>query len=174
MKNLAKTGLMVGMVAVLMACDQKASTSEKATPPNENIVATANTPANSASETPNPNGVGQEAFGVFQFEQQEHDFGTIKEGAIVKHAFKFKNVGQAPLIVSDVKPQCGCTATNWTKEPIQPGDSGEIEVQFDSNGRAGQNSKSTTITANTKEGTAMLYFRVNVEGKPAGGPPLRQ
>lgn len=172
MKNLFNPSFLVGLFLLASACGQKAETTGQAPPASDNVVATSNpaasTPEAPAASTPEGN------FGVFQFESQEHDFGTIREGEVVKHLYKFKNVGTAPLIVSDVKPQCGCTATNWTKDPVQPGGSGEIEVQFDSNGRAGQNSKSTTVTANTKEGTAMLYFKVNVAAKPAGGPPLRQ
>ncbi len=169
MKNLLKTGLLVGLSACLLACDTKRSTTEQANGTNDNVVATAN-PATADTVT----SASQSDFGVFQFEKQDHDFGTIKEGEVVKHLFKFKNVGQAPLIVGDVKPQCGCTATNYTKTPVQPGETGEIEVQFDSNGRGGQNNKSATVTANTKEGTTMLYFTANVAAKPAGGPPIRQ
>jgi hypothetical protein len=169
MKNLFNPSFVIALLLLAPACSQKTESTEQSAPANDQMVATSN-PAASTTEAPATEG----NFGAFQFESLEHDFGTIKEGEIVKHLYKFKNVGNAPLIVSDVKPQCGCTATNWTKDPVQPGGQGEIEVQFDSNGRAGQNSKSTTVTANTKEGTAMLYFKVNVAGKPAGGPPLRQ
>jgi hypothetical protein len=169
MKKIVMIGWALATVG-LGACDKKAGTGETATTNDKpaNVVATSNQANEAPAEAADTN------LAEFQFDQIDHDFGTIAEGQIVKHVYKFRNVGKVPLIVSNVQPQCGCTATNWTKTPIQPNESGEIEVQFDSNGRAGQNNKSTTVTANVKEGSKLLYFTVNVSPKPAGGPPLRQ
>jgi len=86
---------------------------------------------------------------IMEFETTEFDFGEITAGEKVIHTFIFKNTGDTPLIISNAKGSCGCTVPFWPKEPIAPGESGEIEVQFDSKGKKGKQSKRVTITANT-------------------------
>jgi hypothetical protein len=61
---------------------------------------------------------------VIQYEVEDHDFGTIKEGQKVSFTYKFKNTGDAPLIIQNAQPSCGCTAPDWTREPIPVGGSG--------------------------------------------------
>ncbi|RYZ44473.1 MAG: DUF1573 domain-containing protein, partial [Sphingobacteriales bacterium] len=60
---------------------------------------------------------------------QKFDFGKVKEGEKVRHAFKFKNTGQNPLIISDAIASCGCTVPSFSKEPVLPGNDGEIMVE---------------------------------------------
>jgi hypothetical protein len=80
------------------------------------------------------------------FEETSKDFGTIEEGTSTELVFKFFNSGNAPLLLKNVQPSCGCTLTNYTKEPVLPGKSGEIKATFNSSGKAGQNvHKSITV-----------------------------
>ncbi len=65
---------------------------------------------------------------LFEFAEESHDFGSINEGDVVEHTFKFKNVGDAPLIISSATASCGCTVPEWPKEPIPVGEEGEIAV----------------------------------------------
>ena len=51
------------------------------------------------------------------------NFGEIRQGKPVTTTFEFTNTGAAPLLISSVKTSCGCTASNWTKDAIQPGES---------------------------------------------------
>ena len=81
----------------------------------------------------------------FQFMEEEYDFGEIKDGAIVGHTFRFSNVGEAPLIISKATAACGCTVPAWPKEPIPPGGSGEIQVQFDSSNKPGIQNKALLL-----------------------------
>jgi hypothetical protein len=87
------------------------------------------------------------------FEKPEYDYGTIKDGEKVKYNYKFKNTGKEPLIITDAKGSCGCTVPNWPREPIAPGKSAEINVEFDSKGKGSDEgapqTKRVTITANT-------------------------
>ncbi len=92
-----------------------------------------------------------------QFEEMKHDFGTVKEGDIVDHVFKFKNTGKIPLIISDARSTCGCTVPKWPKEPIEPGESGTIPVKFDTKSKPKNQSKEITITANTYPKETKLY-----------------
>jgi len=98
----------------------------------------------------------------FQFEEKEFNFGDIHEGDIVKHVFKFTNIGKSDLLISDAKGSCGCTIPSFPKEPIAPGANGEIEVQFNSKNKSGQNLKHVSIMANTYPEVTSLNIRVNV------------
>jgi|SRR5690554_4522056 len=112
-----------------------------------------------------------EKFPVITFEESVHDFGTIARGTHVEHTFKFKNTGDAPLMIVNAKSSCGCTVPDWTKEPIAPGDEGELLVKFDGSGQ-NQVSKTITLTTNTEAGTENLTIRAFVTpDNPAAKAP---
>ena len=91
------------------------------------------------------------------FEEMEFDFGTVKEGEIVKHTFKFKNTGDKSLILINVKGSCGCTVPEeWPKNPIEPGGTGEIKVEFNSQDRVGNVRKNVRVEANTDPSMSIL------------------
>ncbi len=96
------------------------------------------------------------------FENTTHNFGDVSQGDKVTHAFKFKNSGDQPLIISNVLATCGCTATKWTKEPVKPGESGQITVEFDSSGRSGKQNKVVTIISNTANPQTRINVVVNI------------
>lgn len=85
------------------------------------------------------------------FEETTHNFGDITQGDVVEHIFKFKNTGNEPLILSNVQTTCGCTAPSWPREPIAPGESGELTVKFNSRGKMGNITKIVTILSNVGE-----------------------
>ena len=68
------------------------------------------------------------ASGIMEFEETEFNFGKIKEGEQVEHVFKFKNTGEAPIVVAQVSASCGCTTPTYTSTPVKPGEVGEITV----------------------------------------------
>ncbi len=96
------------------------------------------------------------------FENTTHNFGDVSQGDKVTHTFKFKNSGNQPLIISNVLATCGCTATKWTKEPVKPGESGQITVEFDSSGRSGKQNKVVTIISNTANPQTRINVVVNI------------
>jgi hypothetical protein len=96
------------------------------------------------------------------FKTEKHDFKKIKQGEVVSYQFKVKNTGTHPLKIYNVKPSCGCTTPDWTKEEIAPGKFGYIEVQFDSAGKRGIQKKSVTVTMNTEPQTKVLSFEGEV------------
>ena len=83
------------------------------------------------------------------FEEPEFNFGTVKEGEIVEHIFKFTNTGKVPLTILKCRSSCGCTVPEWPEEPIPPGGTGEIKAKFDTEGKSLEQKKSITVTANT-------------------------
>jgi uncharacterized protein DUF1573 len=99
---------------------------------------------------------------VIEWTGTEHDFGTIGEGEKVSHIYTFKNTGAVPLIIESVRPSCGCTAPNWSKEPIPVGGSGEIEVVFDSKGKPNAQNKTVTVTSNAWPKNTILRFKTFV------------
>ena len=102
---------------------------------------------------------------TIQYEQPVYDFGVIDEGEIVKHAYKFKNTGNEPLVISNCKGSCGCTVPTWPKEPIPPGGEGQIQVEFNSKGKPGPQSKRVTVTANTTPTKSFIEIKGEVKGK---------
>ena len=102
------------------------------------------------------------AFPKFTFEQEEHNFGQIRDADIVSHTFRFTNSGEAPLIISKATAACGCTVPQWPKQPIPVGGSGEIQVQFDSSNKPGMQNKVVTITANPASKVKKLLIRAQV------------
>ena len=102
------------------------------------------------------------AFPKFSFDQEEHNFGQIRDGDIVSHTFRFTNSGEAPLIISKATAACGCTVPQWPKQPIPVGGSGEIQVQFDSSNKPVMQNKVVTITANTESKVKKLLIRAQV------------
>ena len=102
------------------------------------------------------------AYPKFTFDQEEHNFGQIRDGDVVSHTFRFTNTGEAPLIISKATAACGCTVPQWPKQPIPAGGSGEIQVQFDSSNKPGMQNKVVTITANTESKVKKLLIRAQV------------
>jgi len=102
---------------------------------------------------------------IVEFDQEEYDFGTVVEGEKVEGVFKVTNAGKVDLIILDVKPSCGCTTPNWTKEPIAPGASGEIKFEFNSTGRVGVQNKSITVKSNAEKNTQVIRLKGTVTAK---------
>ncbi|QNH63564.1 DUF1573 domain-containing protein [Hymenobacter sediminicola] len=91
-----------------------------------------------------------------QFDEMKYDFGTAKQGDVVKHVFKFKNIGTQPLVISNIGVSCGCTTPEWTKDPIMPGKTGSITANFNTAGKMGIQNKVLTVESNSAGGNAMV------------------
>ena len=101
------------------------------------------------------------------FENSEHDFGEIQEkGGKVSYKFSFKNDGDEPLLILSLKPSCGCTTTNWSKNPIKPWEEGFIIAQYNPRGRPGVFRKSLNVVTNQsiqdKPNNIYIYIKGNV------------
>lgn len=90
------------------------------------------------------------------FEETNFDFGNITEGSKVTHAFKFKNTGKADLIIGDARGNCGCTVPKYPTQPIEPGESGIIDVEFNSAGKHGKQNKTVSLVTNSIPSTKIL------------------
>lgn len=99
------------------------------------------------------------------FDKTEHDFGTINEGDIVETIFSFTNNGKSELIILSAKGSCGCTVPEWPKEPILPGEKGEITVKFNSDRKPNKQQKQITLATNTDAGKEILIIKAQVTPK---------
>lgn len=96
-----------------------------------------------------------------EFESTVIDYGTIEKGADGIRVFKFTNTGNTPLIITKVKSSCGCTVPKKPEKPILPGDTGEIQVKYDTN-RVMPIRKTITVTSNADTPTVALKIKGNV------------
>lgn len=94
----------------------------------------------------------------FKFETETIDYGKIERGSEGSRVFEFTNVGDAPLIIKDIKSTCGCTVPKRPEKPIMPGEKGQIEVSYDTK-RIGGFSKAITVYSNAKEERKMLKIK---------------
>ena len=87
-----------------------------------------------------------------KFDKMMHDFGKFSESdPVVTCVFSFTNTGDAPLVINQAMPSCGCTVPEFTKQPIQPGEKGEIKVTYNGQGKfPGHFKKSITVRTNAK------------------------
>lgn len=99
---------------------------------------------------------------AISFEENTHDFGDIVQGEKVEHTFSFENSGNAPLIITDVRVTCGCTATDWPRDPIAPGVKSKITVEFNSAGKKGIQKKVVTIVSNAVSPLNQITITTNV------------
>ncbi|QNJ96837.1 DUF1573 domain-containing protein [Constantimarinum furrinae] len=95
------------------------------------------------------------------FKAETIDYGTIAKGSDGVRVFEFTNVGDGPLIISDVKSSCGCTVPKKPEGPIAPGAVGKIEVKYDTN-RVGPIRKTVTVYSNADQPIKALKIKGEV------------
>lgn len=133
--------------AVFMVSAQEKPT----TPANTNPTATSAAPA----AVDNPNAP------VIAFEKTVHDYGTVPFNGDGKCEFKFTNTGKEPLILTNVKSSCGCTVPQWPRQPILPGQTDVIKVEYKTN-RVGKINKTITVMSNAKTPNVVLRIEGQV------------
>lgn len=83
------------------------------------------------------------------FDEEYHDFGKVPQGPQLEYTFKFTNKGKSPLIIEKVQPSCGCTgATTDGKNEYAKGETGEIKITFNTQGRTGVQEKHVLVFSN--------------------------
>lgn len=103
---------------------------------------------------------------VMHFDNQFHDFGSIKEtDGPVAYDFEFVNTGSAPILIKNVESSCGCTSPEWTKQPVLPGKRGFVKATFNPKDRPGYFDKTITVYANGRPAVIELKIKGTVEGK---------
>lgn len=157
--------------SLLLACTGKKSSFETEGNEDETTVdsvvraiATDTVPDSTARESL-PTEPGDKKTTIY-FPRDAYNFGQIIEGEVVSYTFSFTNSGDEPLTIHSAKGSCGCTVPRFSKRPIPPGETGQIEVSFDSRGRLGPNTKGVFIESNTVPSLTILKISAEVMPKP--------
>ena len=101
----------------------------------------------------------------FKFNEEKHDFGKIPQGTPVTTVFEFTNIGKEPLILTEVRPTCGCTIADYTKTPVKSGEKGLIKITYNAAVVAPFN-KTIVVTSNSKTPQKYLNIVGEVVAKP--------
>lgn len=104
-----------------------------------------------------------EHYAVISVSDTLHEFGTIRQGDVVSYAFRIQNTGSKPLIIREAASTCGCTVPEYPKEPIRPGEYGQLKVEFNSAGKSGRQVKPIFIQANTHPTLSQLTIACTVK-----------
>jgi hypothetical protein len=100
---------------------------------------------------------------AIEWDKISYDFGDIYQGDKVEYTFHFTNNGIQPLIITNVEVTCGCTTPKgWPRDPIAPGESGDLTVAFNSTGKIGRQNKVITVTSNSVGTDNQVMFTANV------------
>jgi len=110
---------------------------------------------------------------AIEFKKTVHDYGTIYQEANGECVFEFKNVGNEPVVLSNVTSSCGCTVPNWPREPIMPGKTATITVKYNTN-KVGPINRSVTVKSNSVDGDVVLSIKGQVKPKQEEALPDKQ
>lgn len=152
----------------LVSCKKENKETQAADAVVTDSTATTTTPADSAVAPVSADAtaaapVSNQPSTTIALSESNFDFGNIKKGDKVEHVYEVTNTGTNPLVISEVKPGCGCTAPDFTKDPILPGKKGKITLHFDSSNFDGNVSKFADVYANVEKAPVKLTFTANIQ-----------
>jgi len=158
--------IVLAAAITIASCKEADKTSEATTTTSTAPPTEAANPAPSATAAPQQPTVDPATLTKVEWlDGMDKDFGKIKEGETLEVSFRFKNVGDKPLVISNVSASCGCTVPETPKKPYQPGETGVIKASFNSAGKSGAQAKQVNVFANLEPATTTLNFRVEVKAK---------
>jgi hypothetical protein len=96
------------------------------------------------------------------FREYQYDFGKVAEGEKISHTFIFDNKGTSDLVITSASTTCGCTVSKYNTKPIPPGETGNLEVVFDTSGRDGMQTKTITVKSNASKPVVLLKITAEV------------
>ncbi len=99
---------------------------------------------------------------TMQFYETKYSFGSVKVGTMLKHKFKYKNTGNFPLLICKADVTCGCTVPHFPDEPIAPGQDGDFEIEFDTQGKNGFQQKNIIIHSNAMPEAVSISIEADV------------
>jgi len=92
------------------------------------------------------------------------DAGTVVKGETIRAVFTVKNTGDAPLVISEVRPSCSCTVADKPEDPIAPGASAEIVAKVETENVSSKSvTKTVTLVTNTEESTKVLSIKAKIK-----------
>jgi hypothetical protein len=112
--------------------------------------------------TANTDNEGKKNAPEIAFEENSFHFGEIAPAEKVTHVFKFKNTGNRDLVITAANGTCGCTVPEFSKEPVSPGEEGQITVTFDPSGKSGMVSKTINVLTNCVPNLKVLTISAEI------------
>lgn len=100
---------------------------------------------------------------TISFDKTTFDYGNVKAGSDGHRFFTVKNTGDKPLIISEVKPSCGCTTPEWSKDPILPGKEAKIKVGYNTGIKGAFNKLIEVYSNDPANNRSVIYIKGNVE-----------
>ena len=94
-----------------------------------------------------------------EFEKTTYNYDTIEQGAVIEYGFKFKNVGERPLSINNVKGSCGCTVGSYPFLDIAPNEENVIKARFDSKNKKGVQTTTVTVYSNAEPKEYILTLK---------------
>ncbi|MBL7884514.1 MAG: DUF1573 domain-containing protein [Bacteroidia bacterium] len=94
-----------------------------------------------------------------KFNSKKYNFGFVHEGDTVKIQYELKNIGLAPLVISDYEIECGCTVMEMPDVPIQPGETYLLNVRFDTHNKYDRQEREIKIISNAPDSPHILVFK---------------
>jgi hypothetical protein len=153
MKQLLVVAICILAVSCLNKTDKEKSS---------HLIASNDTATPGTAPAPQTAVVDESKLTSIQWIDSSKSMGTVTEGGTLKINYRFRNSGSKPLVIEKVQPSCGCTVADYPKQPIAPGQEGEISAEFDTKGKEGMQKKNITVYANTRVNIYTLYFDVTV------------
>jgi hypothetical protein len=95
---------------------------------------------------------------AIDLENDSYFFGKAIQGEVIKYSFKFKNTGGSDLLLTNVKPSCGCTVSEWPRHAIKPGESAQIDVKFNTSGKLGKQKKAISVFTNIEQSNLVVLY----------------
>jgi hypothetical protein len=95
-----------------------------------------------------------------------HDLGKLTQGDQKVYSFAFRNTGTVNLVIAGVESSCGCITTDFSKDPVLPGSTGQINILYDSKDELGQKKETITVYANTFKTKTQLTLTAGVVPAP--------
>lgn len=103
---------------------------------------------------------------VMKWKETKKNMGKLTQNQPQPYTFEFTNTGKTPIILTNVQGSCGCTATDYTKEPVMPGKVGKVTATYNA-ATMGAFTKTVTVTSNTGEPATVLTIEGEVIAPPA-------
>lgn len=168
MKDKIQIGLLAVIAVALVALAVQQFSGDKGDAASSAVAASTPAAASSNTTTFDPMAKPAEAVDntpktTITFAEYEHDFGNIKQDSENKKVFTFTNTGSEPLLIEAANGSCGCTVPNYPKNPIPPGGTGQIEVEYKPGKQENAQTKTVTVVANTEPKETLLRIKANVE-----------
>lgn len=104
--------------------------------------------------------------GRIAFDNPTLNYGYIKQGDVINHKFKYTNTGSVPVNILNAEASCGCTRPEYSFLAINPGETGEIRVEFNSKGKLGRMESKVTILTDAKPAKHTLYLVGTITDPP--------